>query len=213
MIVEAFTVGLLVANCYVVGCEKTEEAVMIDPGFGSTESKRIFERVSETGLEIKCVVNTHGHIDHTCGNGLVKEKMRAPILIHQEDEAMLTDSRINLSREMGMADWASPPADRLLAEGDTIKVGQTNLKVIHTPGHSRGSISLLGEDVVFSGDTLFAGSIGRTDFPGSSFEMIMHSIGSKLMRLPDRVKVYPGHGPSSTIGEEKRNNPFVHSFL
>lgn len=213
MIVESFTVGLLVANCYVVGCEETEEAVMIDPGFGSTESKRIFRRVSETGLEIKCVVNTHGHIDHTCGNGLVKEKMRASILIHKEDEAMLTDSRINLSREMGMADWASPPADRLLAEGDTIKVGQTNLKVIHTPGHSRGSISLLGEDVVFSGDTLFAGSIGRTDFPGSSFEMIMHSIRNKLMKLPDRVKVYPGHGPSSTIGEEKRNNPFVHSFV
>lgn len=213
MIVEAFTVGPLAANCYVVGCEKTEEAVMIDPGFSSTESKRIFRSVSETGLGIKCVVNTHGHIDHTCGNGLVKEKMRVPILIHKEDEAMLTDPRINLSREMGMADWASPPADRLLEEGDTIKVGQLNLKVIHTPGHSRGSISLLGEDVVFSGDTLFAGSIGRTDFPGSSFEMIIHSIRNKLMRLPDRVKVYPGHGPSSTIGEEKRNNPFIHRFF
>ena len=213
MIVEAFTVGLLIANCYVVGCEKTGEAAIIDPGFGYAESKRIFKRVSETGLKIKCVVNTHGHIDHTSGNGLVKEKMRVPILIHKEDEAMLTDSRINLSREMGMADSASTRADRLLVEGDTIDVGRLKFRVIHTPGHTRGSISILGENVVFTGDTLFAGSIGRTDFPGSSPEMIMHSIRSKLMKLPDHVKVYPGHGSSSTIGEEKRSNPFLHSFL
>jgi hydroxyacylglutathione hydrolase len=213
LIVEAFTVGLLMANCYVVGCEKSERAVIIDPGFGSKESKRIFERVSERGLEIECVVNTHGHIDHTCGNGLVKEKMSVPLLIHKGDATMLTDSRINLSEGVGMTNWASPPADRLLEEGDVIDVGELSFKVIHTPGHSRGSISILGEDVVFTGDTLFAGSIGRTDFPGSSTEMIIHSIRNKLMKLPDDMKVYPGHGPSSTIGQEKRSNPFVRNFL
>ncbi len=201
------------ANCYVVGCEKSAQAVMIDPGFDAVESERIFEKVSENGLEIKCVVNTHGHIDHTCGNGLVKEKMRVPILIHRGDATMLTDSRINLSGGVGMANWISPPADRLLEEGDVIDVGELSFKVIHTPGHSRGSISILGKDVVFTGDTLFAGSIGRTDFPGSSPEMIIHSIRNKLMKLPDDMKVYPGHGPSSTIGQEKRSNPFVRNFL
>lgn len=212
MIISMFTVGLLGANCYVVGCEKTGEAMIIDPGFGPAEWKRIFEKVSKAGLKIKYVVNTHGHIDHTSGNGLVKEKIRVPILIHKDDEAMLTDPQMNLSTEFGIL-IQPPPADRLLQEGEVINIGLLDFKVIHTPGHSKGSVSILGENVVFTGDTLFAGSIGRTDFPGSSFEMIMHSIRNKLMKLPDDVKVYPGHGPPSTIGEEKRNNPFLHGFF
>ena len=211
MILEMLTVGLS-TNCHVVGCEKTGEAVVIDPGFGATESNRIFEKLSRIGLQIKYVVNTHGHIDHTRGNGLVKERTRSPVLIHKEDASMLTDPRTNLAWEFRIASQ-SPPADRLLQEGDVINVGQLRLKVIHTPGHTKGSISILCEDVVFTGDTLFAGSIGRTDFPGSSFEKIIHSMGTKLMRLPDCVKIHPGHGPSSTIVKERRHNPFVRKFL
>ena len=208
MIVKMFTVGLLDTNCYVVECEKTGEAVIIDPGFGSTKSEHILSEVSRIGFEIRYLVNTHGHVDHTSGNRLVKEKTGAPILIHRDDEDMLTDPQMNLSREFGIV-ITPPPADQLLQEGDIIKVGRLNLKVIHTPGHTRGSISILGEDVVFTGDTLFAGSIGRTDFPGSSFEMIMQSIRDRLMRLPDHVRVYPGHGPPSIIGEERRDNLFL----
>jgi len=211
MILKMFTVGFLSTNCYIVGCEKTKEAVIIDPGFSSAEAKQIFKEISRIDLEVKFVVNTHGHVDHIFGNRLVKERTGAQILIHKDDKVMLTDSRLNLSRDLGLA-ITSPPADQLLLDGAVIEVGQLNLKVVHTPGHTRGSISILVENAVFTGDTLFAGSIGRTDLPGSSFRMIMHSIRDKLMNLPDYMRVYPGHGPTSTIGEERRNNPFIYGF-
>jgi hydroxyacylglutathione hydrolase len=156
---------------------------------------------------VKYIVNTHGHPDHTAGNGLLKDATGAPIVIHELDAPKLTDSSKNLSLLFGLR-VTSPPADQTLKEGDIIQAGKVQLKVLHTPGHSKGSISLLGDNVVFTGDTLFAGSIGRYDFPDASYKEIMNSL-KRLATLPDHLKVYPGHGPTSTIGHEKRSNPFL----
>jgi len=209
MIIKMFTFGMYFTNCYVVGCEETKEALVIDPGFDrDDEADKVLKMIDQNGLRVKYIVNTHGHSDHTAGNGIMKKATGAPILIHEDDAIMLTNVAKTLSRIFGLR-VTSPPADRTLRDGDVIQVGRIRLVVLHTPGHSGGGISLLGDGVVFTGDTLFAGSIGRTDFPGASFEEIMDSIKTKLVTLPDRFKVYPGHGPVSTIGEEKKYNPFL----
>ena len=208
MILEMLTVGALCTNCYIVGCSETLEGLIIDPGFDrEEEGDRVQRVVGKHRLKVKCIVNTHGHPDHTAGNGILKEATGARILIHELDAPKLTDASENISRLFGLR-VMSPPADRMLKEGDTVQVGEVGLKVLHTPGHSKGSISLMGEKVVFTGDTLFAGSIGRYDFPDASLREIMNSI-KRLAMLPDHVKIYPGHGPTSTIGEEKRSNPFL----
>jgi hydroxyacylglutathione hydrolase len=209
MILKLFTFGMYLTNCYVVGCEETKEAIVIDPGFDKDrEAKEVLNFIEQNGLHVKYIVNTHGHADHTAGNGIIKKATGALVLIHEDDAIMLTPVAKTLSRVFGLR-VTSPPADRTLRDGDVLKVGRIKLVVLHTPGHSRGGISLLGENSVFSGDTLFAGSIGRTDFPGASFEEIIHSIKTKLVTLPDHYKVYPGHGPVTTIGEEKKHNPFL----
>jgi len=207
-----FTVGALYTNCYVVGCNETKEALIIDPGF-DTElvAKRILREADQLELQIKYIVNTHGHPDHIAGNGIVKKLTSAPILIHEYDAPMLTRATENLTMLFGLRTASLPPADRILHNGDAIKVGEVMLRVLHTPGHTRGSISILGNDVVFTGDTLFAGSIGRTDLPDSSPKEIMSSL-KKLTILQDHIKVYPGHGPASTIGEEKKSNPFLQNL-
>jgi len=212
MITKMFTVGALYTNCYVVGCNETKEALIIDPGF-DTElvAKRILREADQLELQIKYIVNTHGHPDHIAGNGIVKKLTAAPILIHEYDAPMLTKAAENLTVLSGLRTVSLPSADRMLHNGDAIEVGEVMLRVLHTPGHTRGSISILGNDVVFTGDTLFAGSIGRTDFPDSSYKEIMSSL-KKLAVLPDRIKVYPGHGPASTIGEEKKSNPFLQNL-
>lgn len=208
MIVQMFTVGRFFTNCYVVGCEQTREAILIDPGFDDHfEAEKIFKFVDENVLTLKIIVNTHGHPDHTCGNGMVKEKVHVPILVHEQDAHMFGESGEKIAEFFGFEN-SSPPADMLLHDTDLVKFGKIILKVMHTPGHSRGSISLLGEKEVFTGDTLFAGSIGRTDFPESS-ELDMKFSLRELADLPDHFVVYPGHGPVTTIGEEKRSNPFL----
>ncbi len=208
MILEMLTVGTLYTNCYIVGCSETLEGLIIDPGFDrEAEAERILREVNQHHLKVKYIVNTHGHPDHTAGNEILKEATSAPILIHELDAPKLIGAAKNLSGLFGLR-VTSPPADQTLREGDVIQVGRVKLKVLHTPGHSKGSISLLGENVVFTGDTLFAGSIGRYDFPDASFREIMSSV-KRLAMLPDHVKVYPGHGPTSTVGEEKRSNPFL----
>ena len=212
MLVKRFTVGLLYINCYLVACPKIKEALIIDPGFNKrTEVEEAMNEASQNDLQIRYIIDTHGHPDHIAGNGMLKAATGAPILIHEYDAPMLTDPDRNLSTMFGYH-VVSPPADKHLSEGDFIQIGEVQLKVLHTPGHSQGSISLLGEDAVFTGDTLFAGSIGRYDFPDSSYEEIMCSL-RRLARLPDHFKVYPGHGPVSTIGEEKRRNPFLRNLL
>ena len=212
MITKMFTVGALYTNCYVVGCNETKEAIIIDPGFDTgLVAKRILREAVQLELQIKYIVNTHGHSDHISGNGMVKKLTAAPILIHEYDAPMLTKATENLTILSGLRTVSLPPADQMLHDGDIVQVGDVALRVLHTPGHSRGSISLVGADAVFTGDTLFAGSIGRYDLPGASYEEIMLSI-KKLATLPDRMRVYPGHGPTSTIGEEKRHNPFLQNL-
>ncbi|MFQ6064810.1 MAG: MBL fold metallo-hydrolase [Candidatus Bathyarchaeia archaeon] len=208
MILEMLTVGTLSTNCYIVGCPEKLEALIIDPGFDrNSEADKVLKKADQHKLEVKFIVNTHGHPDHTAGNRILKETTGAPILIHEFDAPKLPNASKNLSMLFGLP-VTSPPADQTLKEEDIIQAGKIKLKVLHTPGHSKGSISLLGEDAVFTGDTLFTGSIGRYDFPDSSFKEIMNSL-KKLAMLPDQIKVYPGHGPTSTIGREKRSNPFL----
>lgn len=208
MIVQTFTVGRFFTNCYVVGCEKTKETIIIDPGFDAQlEAEKVYEFIHENTPALKFIVDTHGHPDHTCGNGIVKKRFHVPILIHEYDAYMIGKSSNKIAGLFGF-EISSPPADILLHSGDIVKFGETTLKAIHTPGHSRGSISLLGEKEVFTGDTLFAGSIGRTDFPESSKSDMSHSL-RELANLPNHFVVYPGHGPMTTIAKEKRSNPFL----
>ncbi|MEM3673828.1 MAG: MBL fold metallo-hydrolase [Candidatus Bathyarchaeia archaeon] len=207
MIIQMFTVGKLFTNCYIVACSETREAIIIDPGFDSaSEAEKIFKFIEEKALKLKYIVNTHGHPDHICGNGIVRKQFQTPILVHEKDAFMLGTFGKVIAKFFGF-NSSSPSADILLKDGDHVKFGKIALKVMHTPGHSPGSISLLSENEVFTGDTLFAGSIGRTDLPQSSESDMKESL-KKLANLPDSFKVYPGHGPTTTIGGEKQSNPF-----
>ena len=204
---------MISTNCYLVGCTETKEALVIDPGFGTkVEAEEILGEARKHGLKIKYIVNTHGHPDHTSGNKILKELTGAEILIHEYDASKLANTSGNLMTFFGLRS-TSPPADKILREGDIVQAGTIKLTVLHTPGHSRGGISLLGDDFVFTGDTLFAGSIGRYDFPDASYEELMRSIRDRLATLPDHMKVYSGHGPPTTIGKEKRYNPFLQDFV
>jgi len=205
MLIKSLPVGPIGTNCYIVSDPETKQAAVIDPG---DEGERIMELVQANGLTVVAIVNTHGHWDHVGGNAVIKEMTGAPLMIHQLDADFLTDGKLNLSGMMGPKE-VSPAADRLLTEGDEIQVGSLTFRVLHTPGHTPGGISLAGEGVAFVGDTLFARSIGRTDFPGGSFKTIIQSIKEKLLPLGDQVVAYPGHGPRTEIGQERKANPFL----
>jgi glyoxylase-like metal-dependent hydrolase (beta-lactamase superfamily II) len=185
------------------------EAIVIDPGVGTSNEARLLKNyIDSENLRVKYVINTHGHIDHTSGNGVVKEMTGAPIMIHEKDAPLLGELGGKIAELFGIK-CSSPKADGYLKEGDIISFGEHTLTVMHTPGHSLGGISLVGKKLVFTGDTLFAGSVGRTDLPGGSYKSLMKSLKEKIMLLPDDFAIYPGHGPSSTIGEERRSNPFL----
>lgn len=198
-------VGNLGTNCYIVWCENTKKAVVIDPG-GNPD--RILAAVQKEGLNVEAVINTHGHADHVLANTKVQEATGAPLWIHAADAEMLGSGSRNLSAFLGGA-TSCGTADRRLSDGEVLQIGEFSLKVLHTPGHTPGGICLLADRTVFVGDTLFAESIGRTDFPGGSYAQLIQSIKDKLMALADDVKVYPGHGPATTIGWERRQNPFI----
>ncbi len=205
MIIRQLAVGPLQANCFIVGCERTRQAAVIDPG---DEADRILFALAERGLTVSHILNTHGHFDHVGANRRLKQSTGAPILIHALDAPMLR-LLARTAAAWGMAAENSPDPDRLIDEGETVAVGDLRLQVIHTPGHTPGGVSFYADGCLFVGDTLFAGSVGRTDFPGGDFEALRRSIQEKLFRLPDEVRVFTGHGPETTIGEEKRTNPFV----
>lgn len=205
MIIKELVVGPLMANCFIFGCEKTGQAVVIDPG---GDADKILLSLAKNKLTVKYIINTHGHFDHVGANGRLKEATGAEILIHPLDAAMLGSLSSNAAI-FGISVENSPPCDRTIQEGETISFGELSLKVIHTPGHTPGGISLCGDGIVFVGDTLFAGSIGRTDFPGGDFDTLIWSIRQKLFVMDDNVRVFSGHGPETTIGMERRYNPFA----
>jgi glyoxylase-like metal-dependent hydrolase (beta-lactamase superfamily II) len=204
MIIRALPVGPLQANCYIVGCETKREAVVIDPG---GDADRILMALAKEKLKVVAIVDTHGHFDHVGGNRALKEATGAPLMIHRLDLPMLAHAAASAASWGLKADNSSQP-DRLLEEGDTIACGEITLKVLHTPGHTPGGISLYTPGAVFVGDTLFADSIGRTDFPGGNFETLIEAIRSKLFALPPDTVVYAGHMQTTTIGREKQYNPF-----
>jgi hydroxyacylglutathione hydrolase len=189
---------MLSTNCYLAISIESKEAILLDPGLEfSSEAKQIFDYISTNTLKVKFIVNTHGHDDHIKADILFQQKLNIPICIHSLDAPFI--------KNMEKSNF---PTNILLEDGDIVKFGDEILKVIHTPGHTPGSICLVGENLIFTGDTLFAGGIGRTDFPGGSMKEMRLSL-KKLVSLPDSLFVYPGHGESSTIGEEKKTNPFL----
>lgn len=208
MKVETLVVGLMQANCYILVCEETHNCVIIDPG---GDAERILNYIIANELTPTYIINTHGHIDHIGANNEIRKadiKNASQMLcIHEADADMIVNPQKNLSFLIG-ENFRSVKPDKLLQNGDTIESGTISLTVIHTPGHSPGSICLLTSEYIFTGDLLFAGSIGRYDFPGSSYTSLINSL-KKVMMLSDDTIVFPGHGPSTTIGEERIYNPFV----
>jgi len=203
--IKSYVLGELATNCYLVVCRVSKEAIVIDPG---GDPRPVLDEIQREGLKLRYIVNTHGHMDHIEGNKDLQAATGAPILIHREDAGMLTSPAQNLSLFVG-SDFVSPPPGRLLDEGDVIAWGRESLQVLHTPGHTPGSICLVGGGTVFSGDTLFAGSVGRTDLPGGSMTKLLLSLREKLLDLPPETRVLPGHGPETTIGRERERNPFL----
>jgi len=207
MMVKTLVVGSFAANCYIVGSSSTSKGMIIDPG---AEAPTILKTVQQIGLSISLIVVTHAHIDHVGALRTVKEKTHAQFALHESEKGLIFASPMRMLTVLGITPIKSPPhPDRLLKDGDQIDVGDLHFEVLYTPGHSSGGICLLGHGVVFSGDTLFNFGIGRTDFPGCSHELLMKSIREKLMVLTDETIVYPGHGPATTIGDERRGNPFL----
>lgn len=199
------SLGQMGTNCYVVWDEKTLEAAVIDPGF---EDQRISDIINENKLAVKYILLTHGHFDHLGGVNQIKQLTDAKVLIHENDADCLLDPRRNLSVLAGMS-MVLEPADSYLKETQTISLGEVVIRVIHTPGHSKGGVCLLAENQLFAGDTLFNTSIGRTDFADGDLDELLNGIEAKLFILDDATTVLPGHGENTTIGYEKMNNPFL----
>ena len=206
MIIRSLPVGPLQANCYLVGCDQTRQAVAIDPG-GDVD--RILSALAKNELTLKAIINTHGHMDHVGGNNGLKSATGADLMIHKGD-APLLEQVPQMAAAWGLKAEASPIPDRFLEEGELLTFGTLEFTVIHTPGHSPGGICLYEKNTgaLFVGDTLFAGSIGRTDLAGGDYDTLISSIQNKLFGLPEDTKVYNGHMEPTTIGKEKRFNPF-----
>ena len=202
---ELVVVGALETNCYLVYDEETRECAVIDPG---ADPEKIISTIADLELKPVIVLNTHGHVDHIGANSDIVQKYAVPLAMHAADTGMLQVSDyIELSLLLGARN--SPAPDRLLAEGDEVAVGRTSLRVIHTPGHTPGSIGFVHGGFLFSGDTLFCGGVGRTDLPGGSWKDLERSIRERILTLPEETVVLPGHGPHTTVEQERNSNPFL----
>lgn len=210
MILEKLIVGALETNCYVIGCEQTLIGIVIDPG---ADGEKILKTIKKKNLNIKYIVNTHAHIDHIGANKYLKDTLSAEICMHEEDIKMLKNPSLNLSTFVSSNPQGKglsfPIPDIVLKEGSEINIGDLKASVLHTPGHTPGGISIVIDSCVFTGDALFSGSIGRTDLPLGNHSLLVMSIKNKILTLPEDFRIYPGHGPSSEVGIEKRGNPYV----
>lgn len=204
MIFKRLIVSAFESNCYIVADENSKEGMIIDPG---DNADLILRTVNDLGLNIKYIFITHNHVDHVAAAAEVKKETGAQILMHEEEDEK--DSII--ARMFGLNNPAPFTADQKLRGWEVIKVGSLKFDVMHTPGHTKGGMCLIGEGICFTGDTLFKESIGRADFPGGDYEKLIESIKQRLMIFPDEIEVYPGHGPETTIGAERRSNPFLKS--
>jgi hydroxyacylglutathione hydrolase len=211
VILEMLTVGPFQENCYVIGDESSGAGAVIDPG---DEAVRIALLVEQTGLQVEQIVITHAHIDHVGAVAALVDEYSCPVLMHAEAEPML-EQLPTQTMMMGLRFGKVPKVDRYVEDNEVLTVGGLELRSLYTPGHAPGHLAFYveGEGMVLSGDALFAGSVGRVDLPGGSMEVLMRSIEQRLLTLPDETRVYPGHGPPTTIGEEKMNNPFVRGGL
>lgn len=208
MIIEHLVVGMLQTNCYIVADETSSEAIVIDPG---GEAKRIYSFLTSRGLKLKSILLTHGHFDHVLDSWNLKKLAGGEIYIHPLDEPLLHNRIVGLGAVlMGKTITLNFSPDKPLKEGDVLALGDTKIHVLETPGHTPGHVSFYvpSKRLIFVGDTLFEGSIGRTDFPGGSYEQLISSVRTKIFPLGDDVIVYPGHGPTTTVGKERRTNPF-----
>lgn len=208
MVFEQFVVGMLQTNCYLLGDPHTKQAVVIDPG---GDCERIVRHIQELDFKLVAILNTHGHFDHVLDAWKLQKRLGGKIYMNPKDESLLSDPMVGMGAFFGSA--STPPAakiDQPLKEGDLLSFGSIKLEVLETPGHTPGHISLYfpGAKIIFVGDTLFAGSIGRTDFPGGSFDALIRSVREKIFPLPGETIVYPGHGPETTVEREKKTNPF-----
>jgi glyoxylase-like metal-dependent hydrolase (beta-lactamase superfamily II) len=203
--IQTHVIGPLQNNTYVVVDDRSQRAAVIDPGM---ESEPVLEAIRSGGLTLEAVILTHGHFDHVFGTQLFRAATAASVVMHAADLPLLDDVA-ETARYFGFSPPTVPRPDRLVRDGEEIRVGGLALRVLETPGHTPGGISLLLDDAVFVGDALFAGSVGRTDLAGGSLEVLLRSILDRLLALPDHTGVYPGHGPATTIGVERRDNPFL----
>jgi len=208
MILKQLIVGSMGVCSYIIGCEETKIGAVVDPG---GDESRILAEVEKLGLKIKYIIATHGHPDHVCGNRIIMEATGGKILMHEEDaEYFEKPATMSYFSMLGLE--PSPPAAKKVKDGDVIEVGKVQLQVIHTPGHTPGGMCLYSAPNLLTGDTLFVGGVGRTDFPGGSYDGLLESLKKKILTLPDETVVWPGHGyggSQSTIGEEKRSNPYL----
>jgi len=206
LLLGQFEVTPFFSNCFVLGCEETREAVIIDTGEFSGEVREFLE---SNELTVKYIILTHSHVDHAADVGRFKEETGGEIVLHEDEESLY----LNMSAQASMFGFDlpdPPPPDRLVVHGDELTFGADHrLGIIHCPGHSPGGISILSEEGVFVGDTLFAGSIGRTDLPGGDHRTLIDAIKGRLLPLGDNMQVFPGHGPETTIAKERRFNPFL----
>ncbi len=199
-------VGPLACNCYVVGDGETKEAIVIDPG---GDAQELAAALAEQSLRVTAIVATHAHFDHLIAAEHLRELTGAPFLLHDADRPLLDWYQESGLLFLGIELPPPPEVDTPAVEGDRLRAGSVELQIVHTPGHSPGSISLFGDEVMFSGDTLFAQGVGRVDLPGGDGRALVNAITEKIFTLPDETPVYPGHGPATTVAREKRANPFV----
>ncbi|MFO7495612.1 MAG: MBL fold metallo-hydrolase [Desulfobacterales bacterium] len=213
-IVRQITLGAYQVNTYLVGCPHTREAVVIDP---AGEPQTIIRCAAADGLTVRLILNTHGHADHVAANRQLKTLLKVPVGLHVDDERFFADPEIRARTEAELGLPASDPADFTFKDGDRLRVGTLEIEVLHTPGHTPGSVCLRVADNLFTGDTLFVGDVGRTDLPGGSLETLLKSLETKIIGLPPETVVWPGHPygdtPTSTIARERVENPYITDFI